>query len=311
MAASTRGAGTRTKSFSSTVKDTLKTKCIFCDTAIDTNTLALQCDNCRNWVCLPCTKMPLTMYTELNKCEDNDLALDWSCRTCRTTKADLKGIQKTLLELKKDNDARLKHVEQGLSSLTTTMTETVIEEVNKVKDSISDSVTNSIAKKVNEIVETKMKEIENRKNRSSNLIIFKLPLCTEKDAILRKQYDERQLKILFNALCPDQEELQIKTCFRLFNKKSPSDSPPLKAVLISKDQRRNLLLQSKNIPNLDDSTLKNLIIVRDLTQEQRKEAKDLQSEKNRRVDNGETVTIRHGQVVEVAQGSGTRDGFRP
>lgn len=300
MASSTRNVGTRSKSTSAKAVSE-KVSCTFCNSKVDDLTPALKCDNCENWVCLACSKVPLSMYQELSKC-DEELSLDWNCKTCKSTKADLKGIHKTLLEMKHDNDTRLKKVEDKLEVLSGSIKTTVREEVDKVKEGISDSITENIASKVKEIVQAQVKEIDERKNRSNNIIIFKLPLCTAKEPKARKEHDTAQLKTLFSNLCPDQGELEIKTCFRLFNKKTQAEkagTPPLKVVLQSKEQRRNLLLQSKNIPDITDEDLKSCIIARDLTQEQRKESAALQKEKKDRTERGESVVIRNGAVVTV------------
>lgn len=71
----------------------------------------------------------------------------------------------------------------------------------------------------------------------------------------------------------------MKTCYRLVNKKKQNDSPSLKVVITSKNQRRDLLLRSKDITIISDPVLKKLIIARDMTPDQRAEAKELLKKK--------------------------------
>ena len=251
------------------------------------------------------------MYTELMKCnQDSDFAIDWSCRVCRSTKSDLKGISSTLQELKSTSEARLIRVEDRLSSLETSMKDTVVEEVEKVRSSLSTTLSGNIAKQVNDLVESRVKEIEDRKNRAQNIVIFKLALCESSDKLERKEYDMQVVKDLFSSICPDQGDLQVKACFRLFNKDKPTSAAPLKVVMGSKEQRRNMLLNSKNISDLHDSILSKLIIVRDLTASQRKETKAINDEKKRRIDNGENIALRNGEIIELPVSQATGHSFQ-
>ena len=273
------------------------TKCIFCDTKIDKDKRALQCDNCRNWVCLECSKIPEALYTELVKCTDNDI--DWSCRVCKSMKADLKNISAALVDLKTTSETRLTRVEDRLANLEDSVKDTVKAEVDCAKTEIVDSVKSELACAIEDIVEKRVKEIEDRKNRSANLIIFKLKMSDDPEPLTRKSHDIDTVKKLYSLICPEKGELEIRTCFRLGKQKNPDgDPPPLKVILNSKEQRRNLLLASKNITGLSDEMLKVVIVVRDLTVEQRKGNKAVESERRQRSRNGENVTIRHGQVVE-------------
>lgn len=130
----------------------------------------------------------------------------------------------------------------------------------------------NIAETVEDIVNKRVRELEDRKNRALNVVIFELKTSESALASERKAYDIDILKKLFAALCPEAGELEMKTCFRLTNRKKttePKGPAPLKVILASKEQRRLLLQNSKNIASLSDVSLKGLIIARDLTAEQR------------------------------------------
>ena len=75
---------------------------------------------------------------------------------------------------------------------------------------ISTSLSDNIAKQVNELVESRFKEIEDRKYRAQNIVIFKLPLCESVDKLERKNHDIQMVNDLFCNICPDQGDLQIK-----------------------------------------------------------------------------------------------------
>ncbi|KAH3719691.1 hypothetical protein DPMN_062558 [Dreissena polymorpha] len=103
---------------------------------------------------------------------------------------------------------------------------------------------------------------------------------------------------LYTSLCPGKENLNVKACFRLVKKGQPrGEAPPRKVCIApgSKEQRRQLLLNSKEIKNLNDD-LKEVIVVRDRTIEQRKANKNTYKEKKKREEDGEDVEERFGEV---------------
>lgn len=74
-----------------------KVKCIYCYDTLQQGKAAINCDICKNWVCLTCSKISKTLYTELSKQEKE---LEWRCRICKTTLHDLQSIGAALTELK-------------------------------------------------------------------------------------------------------------------------------------------------------------------------------------------------------------------
>ena len=114
----------------------------------------------------------------------------------------------------------------------------------------------------------------------------------------RKQHDIDLVKRIYAGICPEREELQIKACFRLKSRDKQSDEAfPLKVCLTSKAQRRLLLTNSKKILELTDEDLKDVIIVRDLTADQRRANKKTFQEKKKRTESGDNVEVRFGEIV--------------
>lgn len=134
-----------------------------------------------------CTKLPKSLYDELVKCNDNDIA--WSCKVCKVSKSDLKSISATLTELKESSDSRLAKVEDRLSSLETKVKETVRQEVKNVTGNVSDSLRDNLAATVEDIVHNKMKELVDSKNRSQNIVIFKMKCSDSPQATKREQHN--------------------------------------------------------------------------------------------------------------------------
>jgi len=124
-------------------------------------------------------------------------------------------------------------------------------------------------------------------------------MSTDSSPVIRKQHDIELITKLFSGICPLKGDLEIRTCFRLKNKEKPSATPPLKVVMSLKDQRRAMLVNSKNIVDLDDEVLKKLVVARDLTKGQRVAQKAIYEEKQKRQASGEEVDVRFGEVTEV------------
>ncbi|KAH3786460.1 hypothetical protein DPMN_164567 [Dreissena polymorpha] len=104
---------------------------------------------------------------------------------------------------------------------------------------------------------------------------------------------------LYTSLCPGKGNLNAKACFRVVKTDQPrGEAPPLKVCTApgSKEQRRKLLLNSKEIKNFNDD-LKEAIVVCDLTIEQRKANKNTYKEKKKREVDGKDVEERFGEVV--------------
>lgn len=276
-------------------------KCVLCPTIIDNSTKAMNCDACDNWLCLPCAKISQALYDELAKASDDGTSsLSWHCSACKNLTSSLKSINSNLLELKKSNDERLTRVESKISNLETTMKDTVRSEVDSAKEELNQVVQNNLAETVSNLVDSRLKEMENRKTRAQNLVFFHVPLSDASNPRERKEHDLEFVKKIFMQLFPG-EDFLITTCFRLGRIKPdsvPTKDIPLKIVCDSREQRRKLLSKSKDITEIDDPLLCKVIVVKDLTEEQRTVNRQLRQEKSARKKNGENVRVRHGQVVE-------------
>ena len=202
-----------------------------------------------------------------------------------------------LVDLKSSSDSRLATVEDKLSNLEDTMKDTVRQEVEGATSNIASSLKADLAKTVEKLVESRLKELEDRKNRNRNLIVFNLGLSKSDQPQTRKQHDLEQIKGLYTSVTTDTKELEIKALFRLTHKDKVTSCPPLKIVLALKEQRRLFLTNSKKISDLEDEDLSKVIIARDLTIDQRKTNKKIREEKDKRTKEGEDVEERFGEVI--------------
>ncbi|XP_053400860.1 uncharacterized protein LOC128557491 [Mercenaria mercenaria] len=122
--------------------------------------------------------------------------------------------------------------------------------------------------KINDIVDKRTKELEDRRRRELNLVVFKSEEGTSQNGLDNKKFDEDQLRKIATSL--GVPNLEIVTSYRLgkkvINKKSMR---VLKVILEDRKQRKSLLENSKNISEKVEPKFKDVVIFKDLTPEQR------------------------------------------
>ena len=260
----------------------------------------MNCDSCGNWVCLKCTKLPPALYNELSNASDDEVdTITWYCTVCKGMAPDLKSMNKNIVDLKLSNDEKLANVEKKINDLESSVKETVKKEVEAAKTDINESVQKNLSNTVSDLVDSRLKEMDDRKNRAANLVLFNVVSLDDENPQNRKEHDTMTIKKLYEVLTGSDDELMIRTCFRL-GKKKPTDKNevPLKVVCDAKSQRRKLLQNATKISELADTYLKKIVISRDLIEEQRKANRERRKDKDDRVARGEKVHERHGEVVE-------------
>ena len=287
---------------------TRKTKwvCTYCNKSMSEDDKGMQCDSCENWVCLNCTNMPEEMYDMLNKysksskTEKEISSFKWVCKVCEGSLPTLRAMNKTLSSLKNSNEERFDAIELQVKNVENSIGDRVSSEVKSMKDQIMSEISEEIENKF----DSRYKEMNNRKAREMNLVLFNVPVSTESDPFERKNADNTFINILYNAIVPANgatstaETFVAKNVFRL-RSGDPSRIPPIKVICDSKSQVKNFLTNSFKIKDLTDVELKKIVVQRDYTQEQRETNKSLREElKLKNEAEGDKYTIRHGNIVE-------------
>ena len=146
------------------------------------------------------------------------------------------------------------------------------------KDEIGESISNmteemleSVKGGIDELVDSRTRELEDRKRRELNLTVFNLPEKTNDDGAVNKQADEADFKNICSRLGLD--NVNIVTAFRL-GRKSNHKIRPLKVILSDKSHSKFLLDNARFIPNKLPVKWQKVVIIRDLTPVQRQERKD-------------------------------------
>ncbi|OWF42847.1 hypothetical protein KP79_PYT24532 [Mizuhopecten yessoensis] len=121
------------------------------------------------------------------------------------------------------------------------------------------------------MVDARNKELEERKNKANNIVLFNVPEQSDSVPKTNKARDENVIRKISGAL--EVQDLAMLAHFRM-GKKKADFTRPLVAVLGEKKQRKTLLEKARLIKNRMEEVLKRVVLTRDLTQEQRRERKE-------------------------------------
>ena len=259
--------------------DDLEVICQKCDNLTKER---VSCSGCQLNFCLRCASISATLWTCISKGElDNFI---WSCRSCRATFPSLDNISKVLGDIQTTTNSRMDKFEARLGK---------IEErtQNEIKSSVSDmksEIIESLQTNIESLVDSRTKELEDRKRRESNLVLFNVPEHRYPRAEENKMQDMEYIQRL--SSCLGLESPQIITCFRL-GKKSLTSNRPLKLVLEMKSQEKFLLDNAKSVPEKAPGNLRQVIIVKDMTIKQREERRERRRNRGRNVEPADRQNI--------------------
>ena len=191
----------------------------------------------------------------------------WSCPSCKATFPSLENITTVLTDLRKSNNERLDELDNRIKIIEDGNQENIKESVESMKGDVLQSLKDDI----NNLVDTRVKELDERKRRDCNIVIFSMPEPRKNSADENKVADIENVQQLSQHL--GLEGIQIITLFRLGRPLS-GKCRPIKVVLNNKSQRKYLLDNAKLIKTNAPDYLKQVIITRDLTPNQRQERRE-------------------------------------
>ena len=178
----------------------------------------------------------------------------------------LENISETLVELKVKHERRMSELESRMDSYETKNTEEIKSSVASMKE----DVLVHIKIDVNKLVDQRNKELEDRKRREVNLVIFNLNENTHESGHVNEQRDEEDFRTICLSL--GLEPVELATNYRLG--KASSKPRPLKVILTDRNQRKYLLANAKYIPEKTPLRFNKIILTKDLTPEQRLEKRE-------------------------------------
>lgn len=239
--------------------------CGKCDIQLRNDTNHIECDCCGLFFCQVCTGIPKEVYTHL--AGNKTVGTSYHCKSCKRIQPTLQNIDDSMRKLMITNEKRLKEIDVRVNKLEVETPQLVHNEITKAKHDIQ----TTLATNVTSLVDARHKELEDRKNKSNNIILFNVPEQTSQDPLDNKRKDERTIQTIASSLGTD--DLAIVAQFRM-GKRKQGQNRPLVAVLEHKKQRKSLLEKARQIKDSVPENLIRVILTRDLTQEQRRERKD-------------------------------------
>ena len=236
--------------------------CHRCDFVADK---AITCSGCNLTFCLKCANISQTLH----KCIlDGELEnFHWSCRSCKATFPSLQQISSRLQEITGKHETRMTNMEDRMDRFEKSAKEEIQVQVTTMKDEIISSLKTDIET----LVDTRNRELEDRKRRELNLTVFNLCEHNLGSGTDNRRADENDIMRISSSLGLD--NLNIIMSYRL-GKKVESKTRPLKLILDSKAQRKFLLDNSRYVPTKADECFNRVIITKDLTPSQRQERRE-------------------------------------
>ena len=245
------------------------TICQKCDLLVSK---AIDCAVCKLSFCLGCAKIGKSLFHCMVEGELENF--HWTCRSCRSMFPTIEGISSTVKDIQKNHEQRMSKMEERMSKMETNTKHEIKHQVSSMKDQIVDSLKLDI----NKLVDSRSRELEDRKRRELNVTVFNL---REHDYELgrdNKNADEQDMIEISASI--GLENLNIMTSYRL-GKKEDGKTRPLKLILDSKAQRKFLLENAKHTAAKARPRFQRVIITKDLTVEQRKERREKVQDRRR------------------------------
>lgn len=187
----------------------------------------------------------------------------------------------------------MNRLEEGMSSIENQSSHRIRECMSNVKHKILEELKGDI----NDMADVCSKEMEERKRRENNLVLFNLSERREASGIDNKRKDEEDVRSLYASL--GLKNVNVLTTFRL-GKKFPSKTRPLKKMLELNSHKKYLMDNAKFVSTKAPQHMRRVIISRDLTNKQRQERREmLQAWRNHQDEVGENVqpVIENGTII--------------
>ena len=242
--------------------------CPQCETQIREGTEYLVCVHCGLSFCRNCTSISKEQFKLITT---PGLNLSLTCPTCKYTLPTLLRLDSSVAEIKKTNNERLTKLELNVAEIDIKLDKKIEQETKAKIDSLKDEITDKMVNELNEKIDLRVKEIDARKRRSQNLMIYNLPESKDDNSDQRQEFDKNLINEIASSLDVKLDDFKG---YRI-GIRSTDKIRPLKIVFDNKRNRRDFLSQAKHIRLKAPDKLKKTIITADMTPAQREERKTL------------------------------------
>ena len=287
---------------------------------------AIRCKDCKNNHCFQCAGMEV-MLCEMLRDSGKEM---WTCGECEAKNADLKSVLESIETIKKGQDDQQEErgrVLEGLKVMEMAVKNIeVVQAEHGERINAQEEATKSNAEKVDEhhkrlaAVEEKMdklarvdndtvnirltnavvREIRLIEKSDTNFMVWNIPESTEEAADARKKHDENKVKDVLKEM--NMEQVGMKNVVRS-GMKGGRFPRKIKVILMSKEDCNKVMDASESA-----SLSNNVRITRDMTYNQRQEARLFRLEKEEEGAEGGTSTSSVATQDGAGRGRGKGKG---
>lgn len=267
--------------------------CQTCNEEVSEDDAALQCEVCRYWFHCECQEISLALYKELNTDSTGNALFAFSCTNCKKGCSKLMQHIKRLTIQQQNHDEKItvlenqnKEMKEELK-MEKTRRETELVTVNERLQTLEEKPDGQGADRV-------IQEMEERKYREGQVVLFNVPSSQATDPETRKAEDLERIRAVCKKVVPSYNLQEPQSLFR-FGAKKPGKHRPLKMRFADATMAKELITKWREVPIGRRKEQSPIIVIQDTTPEQRNYQKNLQEERDRRqeelVTSGEMDTM--------------------
>lgn len=246
-------------------------QCRACAQEVKDNQRAVQCDKCNLWFHIKCGNIDEAVYRVIEKAT----GFNWYCEECKSSMASWKEENKQLRKennvLKEENSKLM----EKLATLESRVSAIKLEIMGEMRAEMKETIEN---------VYVTMREMEDKKIRENNLILYNVPESIKENSKERETDDRRFCQRLFEDGV-QVSEYHIDSLIRLG--KQGEKPRPLLAKLQSPQEKWSILKRARNLKHCQEFIVKKIVIAPDLSRKDREFDKKLRDELRAKRENGE------------------------
>ena len=253
-----------------------KYPCIVCSKNVTSNSIA--CSVCDRWIHAGCSDLGKDVLKYFEAQQQQHGTHNWCCEGCNKAYASLKREMRMM-------DKKSKEMEAAIKVNTDTL-KVVVEDVKEIKKTAKQDRERLKQNKEDIIQQATTKiseELTERESRKGNVVIYGLsePPSNVTAGGARMEKDKQAVSDLFEALNMTAEEEDIKFIVRIGKQSEGADANPrpLKINFRNLRIREQLFNRARKLPSTPFSSIS---IVPDLTDQQRREDKEMYAKAERK-----------------------------
>ncbi|XP_060574693.1 uncharacterized protein LOC132732313 [Ruditapes philippinarum] len=218
----------------------------------------VECQSWKLYFCARCSGLSTTVIDLMLNGELQDYR--YNCKSCKQTIPTLENIDKKLSKISDQQERRMSSLEEKVNRIEISTKNIIKEEIKDIKNNIM----TDFEEKICRMIQARTNEMDDRRRRELNIVVFNLPEGGDKTGKENKKYDEDNLCEIAKDIGLD--NIEIETSYRLGKKKdTEKNCRVLKVILKDRKQRKHLPEHSKEISKKSSKKFSNVVLFKDLT----------------------------------------------